>query len=309
MQNVFKRFLPLLICLLAAGMVGNAAAQNRDNQVPAGASVNTCLTCHNNPGINGIRQTVHGQANVPGSPFARGGCTECHGSSENHLRSMQSPGVVFDDGTARFPPSPVAVQNQSCLNCHETRERVHWSGSEHQVADLACVTCHKIHSGAPGALRPAGMPDICVTCHLEKRAQFASRTHHPVPEGLMTCSSCHNPHGSDAPSLLAKASVVETCTQCHTEKRGPFLWEHQPVTEDCTTCHNPHGTTQASLLSVRQPFLCQGCHSEVFHPSTLYSGTGAPPAGAAQQLLGGACTNCHSAVHGSNHPSGSRLTR
>ncbi|MEX2132012.1 MAG: DmsE family decaheme c-type cytochrome, partial [Pseudohongiellaceae bacterium] len=314
MDSVMKR--QKLVCLrvvflffgaFLSSLAWSQPGSDTTRDVPG---VSTCLTCHNNTAITAIRQTPHGQSTVPGSPFSRGGCTDCHGGSETHVRGMQSPGVVFDDGTDRFPPSPITSQNQSCLNCHQSRDTVHWSGSIHQAADLACVTCHKIHQAQNNsALNEVGGAGICLTCHLEKRSQFNGRSHHPVMEGLMSCTDCHNPHGSDARALLARAGVVETCTQCHAEKRGPFLWEHQPVVEDCSNCHNPHGSTQVSMLTVRQPFLCQTCHSDPFHPSTLYSGDDIPPAGAAQQLLGSSCTNCHSTIHGSNHPSGSRLTR
>jgi DmsE family decaheme c-type cytochrome len=128
-------------------------------------------------------------------------------------------------------------------------------------------------------------------------------------EGKVICSDCHNPHGSAGPQQLARNTVNEVCYQCHAEKRGPFLFEHQPVREDCTNCHNPHGTNQPRLLAVREPWLCQQCHGEPSHPSRLYSGTGIPPNGAVEQLLGRSCTNCHSVIHGSNHPSGSHFFR
>ena len=61
----------------------------------------------------------------------------------------------------------------------------------------------------------------------------------------MTCSSCHNVHGSTNVRLLrAGTTIDESCTSCHAEKRGPFLWEHAPVAESCTTCHDPHGIEQ-----------------------------------------------------------------
>jgi hypothetical protein len=48
------------------------------------------------------------------------------------------------------------------------------------------------------------------------------------------------------------------------------------------------------------------------HPSTAYTpdrlpGGGGTPGGAF--LVAGGCVNCHSQVHGSNHPSGSKLMR
>jgi DmsE family decaheme c-type cytochrome len=109
--------------------------------------------------------------------------------------------------------------------------------------------------------------------------------------------------------MLVKATVNETCYTCHAEKRGPFLWEHPPAREDCTNCHTPHGSIHTPLLKARAPWLCQQCHLAPMHPSTAYSGTGVPPRGAAQQILANSCMNCHSQVHGTNHPSGPRNTR
>ena len=45
----------------------------------------------------------------------------------------------------------------------------------------------------------------------------------------MTCSDCHNAHGSAGPMLMVRDSVNETCYTCHMEKRGPFVRNHQPV--------------------------------------------------------------------------------
>ncbi len=74
-------------------------------------------------------------------------------------------------------------------------------------------------------------------------------------------------------------------------------------------CHTPHGATQVAMLKVRMPYLCNMCHSENFHPSTLNTGTGLPTLDASDDLLVRSCSNCHSKVHGSNHPSGTGLTR
>jgi hypothetical protein len=41
----------------------------------------------------------------------------------------------------------------------------------------------------------------------------------------------------------------------------------------------------------------------------LFDGDGLPDRQANQNLLGKNCMNCHSQVHGSNHPSGARMTR
>jgi DmsE family decaheme c-type cytochrome len=90
-------------------------------------------------------------------------------------------------------------------------------------------------------LNPLTQTAVCATCHKAEQAQIHRFSRHPILEGKVTCSSCHNPHGSDGPSLLIKETENQTCTTCHAEKRGPFLWEHEPVVDGCTNCHTPHG--------------------------------------------------------------------
>ena len=111
--------------------------------------------------------------------------------------------------------------------------------------------------------------------------------------------------------MLVKASVNQTCYGCHAEKRGPLLWEHAPVVEDCTLCHSTHGSVRQALLNKSAPLLCQQCHAPAGHPSVARNGTSLPggAAGGAVFVVAGSCTNCHSQVHGSNHPAGAKLLR
>jgi DmsE family decaheme c-type cytochrome len=125
----------------------------------------------------------------------------------------------------------------------------------------------------------------------------------------MACSSCHDPHDGNNDFLLRRSTVNQTCYLCHAEKRGPFLWEHAPASEDCTLCHQPHGSNHPSLLVKRPPLLCQQCHSPAGHPSGAYSSEEMDDSFNNRFLLGRSCLNCHSQVHGSNHPSGSKLHR
>jgi len=63
------------------------------------------------------------------------------------------------------------------------------------------------------------------------------------------------------------------------------------------------------LLKTRAPFLCQQCHIAPYHSSELYDGSRLAFPTAQRSLLGRSCLNCHSQVHGSNHPSGVRQMR
>jgi DmsE family decaheme c-type cytochrome len=147
--------------------------------------------------------------------------------------------------------------------------------------------------------------ETCGQCHLQKRAQQMRSSHMPLREGKLTCSSCHDPHGTLTQALLRKDSTNETCYACHAEKRGPFLWEHAPVTESCTTCHDAHGSNHEKLLKTAKPRLCQQCHSEAGHPAS----PNLRDAVAFRRTLGRGCVNCHTNIHGSNHPSGYLFTR
>jgi DmsE family decaheme c-type cytochrome len=104
------------------------------------------------------------------------------------------------------------------------------------------------------------------------------------------------------PDQLVRATVNETCYICHAEKRGPFLWMHPPVAQNCANCHDPHGSINRSMLKLRPPRLCQQCHIGTFHP-------GSPGSPGSVFVFSRACTNCHSAIHGSNAPGGVDLTR
>jgi DmsE family decaheme c-type cytochrome len=155
-------------------------------------------------------------------------------------------------------------------------------------------------------LAKANEIETCGTCHLQKKAQVLSRSSHmPLREGKMTCTSCHNPHGTVTQSLLKEPGPSETCFTCHPEKRGPFLWTHPPVEESCANCHDPHGSNHENMLKVAKPRLCQQCHLVGGHPGNPY-GRDNP---SFKFTAGRACVNCHAMVHGSNHPSGFAFTR
>ena len=162
---------------------------------------------------------------------------------------------------------------------------------------------------AARAAAKAEQADVCFACHKKQRADFNKPSHHPVRFGQMTCTDCHSPHGSAATALLKKSTLNQTCYGCHAEKRGPFLWEHAPASEDCTLCHTPHGSIHPALLTKRPPLLCQQCHSQSGHTSLALTGAGLPGGSPSGFLLAGSCLNCHSQVHGSNHPSGVKLMR
>jgi DmsE family decaheme c-type cytochrome len=177
-----------------------------------------------------------------------------------------------------------------------------------------CTNCHSVHNeaaneGKPPLLAKKTEAEVCYQCHAEKKAQIRKSAHMPLVEGKMGCTGCHNPHGTAGERLLVKPSVVETCYQCHQDKRGPFLWEHPPVRENCLNCHDPHGSHNDYMLVNKPPLLCQRCHTPGSgHPAGDF-GLDQEFSSNQNKMFGQACVNCHSRIHGSNHPSGKRFLR
>ena len=143
-------------------------------------------------------------------------------------------------------------------------------------------------------------PDTCFQCHKDRRAQMFRSSHMPLREGKITCSDCHNPHGSATEALLKEDSINENCYKCHAEKRGPFLFEHAPVRENCLNCHEAHCSINEYSLKLSRPRLCFECHGFGHGPT---AGINSP------YTMGRACQNCHTQIHGTNSPAGGALQR
>jgi len=276
----------------------------------------SCIRCHDEEDeypVFDIFKTKHGRQGDKRAPFAGRQCEACHGPGDEHAQRVpvgQKQGPIIS-----FKPNSilsVAERNDRCLVCHRGNDHIGWQGSQHEAGDVACTSCHTIHAGHDPVLAKRTQPTVCYSCHKQQRNDFFKPSSHPVRAGLMSCSECHKSHGSSTEKLLAKPTVNQTCYTCHAEKRGPFLWEHAPAVEDCTICHNAHGSVYGALLKKNTTLLCQQCHSPSGHPAVAQTGTsligGGNPSNAAFLLAGG-CINCHSQIHGSNHPSGVRQMR
>jgi predicted CXXCH cytochrome family protein len=212
-----------------------------------------------------------------------------------------------------------------CLLCHvSSKQQEFFEHSAHVAHGMSCDQCHTSHlvtevkDQSKGDLSyPQGhffqvpqLPDevrwlhssllkqsepaLCFSCHGNVQAEFALPMHHRVPEGLVKCSDCHNPHGSLNHASLNKLNT-ETCVNCHAEKRGPYIYEHPAAkVEGCTSCHAPHGSTNRMLLVRREGRqLCLQCHTG-FHDQA------GVPHGRLGFQTSGECTRCHVAIHGSN---------
>lgn len=294
--------------VLAADRAADAGGKKPNDLILKGDA--KCTGCHDeadeatptmldlNPQVLAIGKTKHGTTADSRTPT----CTDCHGESEKHVSHKGSGKPPKPDRSFRkATTTPAEVRNDACMSCHKKdSKRSHWEGSTHQARDVACNSCHKIHTARDKVRNKQTQAEVCYSCHKEQRAQVNRPSHHPIPEGKVACSDCHNAHGSAGPTLLVKDSVNRTCYECHMEKRGPFLHEHPPVMEDCSLCHNPHGTTAATLLKQRVPLLCNNCHNEGSHHVNFQNQLAARANPATGQAMGSGCMLCHTKIHGSN---------
>jgi DmsE family decaheme c-type cytochrome len=285
-----------------AAKAGSTAAP-APQQTCVGSEV--CRACHPDR-FSTVERSSMGKIimQFPRTDLEKRGCESCHGPRSLHVGDPTNPAYwqgLFGAHGAKATP---ARRDAVCNACHDKGDHLYWSGSLHDRSNLSCVTCHSVH--APASSRNLlTQPDefqLCGGCHIVRRAQLMRTSHMPLRESKLTCSTCHNPHGTVLPHLVRGTSPNELCYRCHPERRGPFLWEHQPVRENCMSCHQPHGSIQDHLLTRKAERLCQACHIAPRHP-------GQPHGADTRFVFNRSCRNCHSQIHGSNHPSGRRLLR
>ncbi len=295
----------------SSGEKESTQTSEEPRDLPKFVGAETCISCHQDNG-NNLLHSVHGRLmeTRKGIPFEKS-CETCHGPGSQHVEFADNT-TTAGFHTIKFPPKLKASEaNDICLTCHEAKAHFHWKGSPHDLKDVTCISCHSIHQDMkkPNAklLKKPKIADVCFSCHLEKKGQFARNAHMPLNEGDMTCTSCHDMHGTSGVKNLKGDSVMETCFKCHADKRGPFLFEHPPARENCLTCHNPHGGHNDNLLVQRVPYLCQRCHTGGGHPTSSYDDIAL--LARSPKIIGKGCLNCHSNIHGSNHPSGKFFQR
>ena len=190
-----------------------------------------CLRCH----ASGAQPSLPAARNkYAGQPFLHGGitCEGCHGDPAAHLASDgRTPMIAIDQLTAE-------KRDSVCLSCHmEGQAAIVRAGKRledfqpgESLWDYARFFVHANEEGSGG--RATG----------QWEALLGSRCKQASGERL-TCTSCHDPHGSD--TLLTQAEKVNgyraRCLSCHETPAGAgrpaFSARHHPEQPDCTLCH------------------------------------------------------------------------
>ena len=229
-------------------------------------------------------------------------------------------------------PGAKYIGSKECEQCHDkiyrdfaTADHARLIAPGPNAMSAGCESCHgpaSLHSESGGEVKPpnsfsAGRPQgssfgarvstenarsvetVCFQCHTDVRGQFNLPSHHPVPEGRLSCTECHSPHKGSiykggGTQLM---SEKDSCVRCHTAQQGPYVFQHEAMREGCTICHNAHGSVNSKLLAVRDSNLCLKCHFQQVTGGKLLIG-GSDHSLRVQQ---GTCwtAGCHEAIHGS----------
>jgi len=90
-----------------------------------------------------------------------------------------------------------------------------------------CSSCHtpSMHNGSAGAILKAPLMELCVECHADRKGVADHRigikpkmgaVGLPLDkEGMMTCITCHDPHGKAGLAKLLRVSSSDLCLKCH----------------------------------------------------------------------------------------------
>jgi DmsE family decaheme c-type cytochrome len=256
-------------------------------------------------------------------------CYRCH-TDKKELQTIAHPhqigGVTgINCTTCHTPHGPLreGVKTDLCLKCHNGIQTSQWHSSSHSLEGVACTDCHNPHprSNVPRLVeissthvtRPTRLPmtveqpGVCYKCHPKIAGRVNLPSRHPIREGKMVCSDCHDVHRRRNEGIDAE-TINLLCYECHAEKRGPFVYEHPPVTENCCYCHEPHGTMEKNLMRQATSFLCLRCHTgHRRDPNRFRHWSSIDGNPAAQQALYSDCVQCHFEIHGTNFPSITRI--
>jgi len=198
-----------------------------------------CYNCHDEPAPNKV---VH-------DAVLKGKCTACHSPHSSNFPSLLKSETPED----------------LCRKCHNINPDKNYF--EHgPVASGQCLSCHEPHQSQNKILLKKLPPQLCLSCHKEKKELLKMETVHKAYKE--SCLNCHLPHNSKEEKLI-KYKIADLCYGCHKNKKDEITKSkiiHKVINtkESCTSCHSPHATNTNTLLKKEDNVLCLSCHNKEY---------------------------------------------
>jgi len=132
-----------------------------------------------------VNRSVVVLPDVPGAKYI--GSKECEQCHDKIYRDFATA-----DHARLLAEGPNAL-NAGCESCHGPGSLHSESGGEVKPPfSFAAVRPSSNSYGARLIVEPSRSKEtVCFQCHADVRGQFSLPSHHPVPEGKMSCTDCH----------------------------------------------------------------------------------------------------------------------
>jgi len=208
-----------------------------------------CMFCHNAyPNVKTGPGDFDDATDFPSDLPEGIDCQRCHGTGENHIAAVRQGKPLSAVRAAIVNPARLSPdrQNEICMQCHMETTQAPLPGSLKRfdrgvfsyrpgepLSDYIVFFDH-----APGTGHDDKFELISAVYRMRKSTCFLKSGEQ------MTCTSCHDPHGSMEthrktdvacnschPKLAASHTPADNCASCHMPKRRPTTAIHITVTD------------------------------------------------------------------------------
>jgi predicted CXXCH cytochrome family protein len=187
-----------------------------------------CLRCH----MSGVTRAEAGTINrYAGLPFKQTGivCESCHGDTSAHIRTKGKGALI---NPAKLDPEQ---RDSVCISCHlegdVSVERAGRSALDYAPGESISKYLSYFVLENTDSLR-RGVSEV---------EQFNDSKCKRTSGERMSCTSCHDPHGSPEPAKRILFYRTK-CMACHNAPE--FINTHHTESPDCAGCHMPRNPAQ-----------------------------------------------------------------